>query len=182
MAIFGGVRNFSHVSDELWLFNITAAAWASPVRTAMWPQARFGHVSGIWGAALFVTGGLADTGGTPLPLDVVYSYTLATNAWTPLTATGPAPSARAFVAFSVYMGTQYLLVGGWDGQDGATPLSDMYVLDAPTTLQPAPAWTVQDNFVWLNFTAFPAAAQLCPLSPDTLMLWGGTFYPSLCCE
>ncbi len=120
--VFGG--SLSTYDNQLYAYDNSQSAWSllSPSGTA--PAGRIGHSAAATSDKMYVFGG-RDGSGTYHDL---YSYDPSngsSGAWTQLSPSGPAPSARSGHT-AVMIGSTMYVFGGWDG---TTSLNDLYAYD-----------------------------------------------------
>jgi N-acetylneuraminic acid mutarotase len=151
--LFGGRREGSGVSGELWSYVPGMNRWTRLADGSAGPVARAFH-SAVWdprGHQMLIYGGANERGTS---LEDLWSFRPATGAWTQLAGTGPAPRARIrhSAVWDAAAG-EMLVFGGYADPDGYTselwgyrPEERRWTVRAPEGA--APAGRSRHSAVW----------------------------------
>jgi len=122
VLLFGGREASYNVSDETWVYDLSANTWTNQAPAAG-PSARISHaMAWVGGDRVLLFGG---HDGSYIPNGETWVYDLSDNTWTNL-APAVGPSARHGHAMTYLGGDQVLLLGGMDPTlDGDTWVYDL---------------------------------------------------------
>lgn len=123
LFIFGGMDSGRVISNQLWIFDLTLAAWSSPTsERGVTPVPRYGHVASLVGRNIFISGGKSFDGGIN---DVCYLCTK-TLIWYNSTTNGEdQPKPRWGHCSSQINNTQFSYGGK---KESGNPSFDVYAL------------------------------------------------------
>ncbi len=125
VIMYGGLSAGSVALASTAVMDLATHAWQDSVATSAPPSARYDHAA-VWNGAagkLLVFGGFNGT----MRFADTWSLDPSTMAWTQVTTSGSAPSARSgHVAIYDAAGNRLVVFGGFNG---TTALNDLYALD-----------------------------------------------------
>ncbi|KAM8746741.1 kelch repeat-containing protein [Acanthopagrus schlegelii] len=117
-------------SDSLYIFDPHLSIWYQPIVTGNAPSARSGHSACVMQERkIYVFGGWD----TPVCYNDMYMLDLGLMEFSAVKTTGTAPSPRSWHGSAVLSDTQFLIHGGYNGNNA---LSDTFIFDTDTN-----SWT-----------------------------------------
>lgn len=166
LVVYGG-RSGNGVFGDTWLFNVVSNTWSSLSLTTN-PGPRFGAVWGTdaSGRLIVVGGQLSDT----QFFSDVWAFSTASETWSQLATSGPAPAPRGSASGGIVPGTNIMWMSF--GASATDAFTDVYKLDLDTL-----SWSVVKDSSSSPYDPLTPHARwshsAAPVASNRLVVFGG---------